>query len=363
MRVGVNGCSFNHLPSGVMKRFAGLYGEIFADPTHEYVVFEPRDASLSNFFVPRQGVDFARTVLPSTRAVERLLLGSFYWNGALRDRRIDVFDTSYLPLVKNKRGTTFLTLHDIRFVKYPELYSLQRRLLARSVTRSALLHADVVISVSETMASEILEFEPRANVRVLPNAIEWGETEAGEKKSSPGRYVLAVGHLERRKNYPRLIEAFERVAKRGYDGELVIVGSPTDDAERTRACADRSAFKTRIHIRSGVAPPDLRQLYQGADLFVFPSLYEGFGIPILEAMSFGCPFVLSDLPVFREITIGKALYFRPSDPSDIAEKIWMMLTNVSLRLACRRLAEERRPVYSWKSVAKAYLSLLREFVP
>ena len=92
MRIGINGCSFNQHPSGAVQRFAGLYREVFRDSTNEYVVFEPRDASLRTYFDPSVRATFVRTPLPSDRSAERALVGEVYWRRALRKERIEVVD-------------------------------------------------------------------------------------------------------------------------------------------------------------------------------------------------------------------------------------------------------------------------------
>src|SRR5262249_36150905 len=146
-----------------------------------------------------------------------------------------------------------------------------------------------------------------------------------QKYALEDEFILAVGHLERRKNYLRLIDAISRLREGGCHSSLVIVGN---DSGSKNAIEHRIASKNvsnHVKILSHVSNYELICLYKLCGLVVFPSAYEGFGIPILEAMAARRPIVLSDIPVFREITQNRGVYFPYHDVETMAEAIHNVL--------------------------------------
>jgi glycosyltransferase involved in cell wall biosynthesis len=346
MRIAINATCFSNRPTGARNRFVGIYGKLFQLLAHdEFYVYEPVDIRISTWFPPRSNVHFIATGQRSELPGQRYLSGKLFWSSELKRLKPDVFETSHLPLVRSPVGRTIQTIHDIRYLRHPELYSVFRRLINQTVLRTALNRADLIVTVSHAMRKELLEFHPKANVRVVYNGFD-GSTygllsdqkarEIAQKLKVPPNFLLSVGHLEKRKNYPRLLQALKRINQRGHDFHLVIVGNVGDEmAEIHRQIALLDLSKN-VQILRYLEDPELRALYSLCRLFVFPSSYEGFGIPILEAMASGCPFVLSNLPVFREITEDRCVYFDPHNTESLAE---VLLRTLQSGLEMKKIAD------------------------
>ena len=155
----------------------------------------------------------------------------------------------------------------------------------------------------------------------------------------PSEFVLSVGHFEPRKNYLNLVTAIALLRERRRTVHLVIVGNDNGDLAAVQQYINALGIAREITILNGLSDFEVSCIYRLCKLFVFPSSYEGFGIPILEAMLAGCPMVLSDIAVFKEITEGKGVYFKPGQPDSIAAAIDGVLTSNG---ECERLVRYGR---------------------
>ena len=197
-----------------------------------------------------------------------------------------------------------VTVHDLALLRHPEVFNRWSRTYGRFAVPRVARAARLLIAVSEFTRDELVELlavDPQ-RIRVVPNGIS-----ALFKPDGPaadGDYVLAVGTLEPRKNLPRLIEA-----ARGLDAELRIVGA--------RGWGDVDVDESRVHWLGEVPDEELAILYRGARCVAYPSLYEGFGYPVAEAMACGTPVVTSTGGATEEIAGGAAVLVDPLDPSSI----------------------------------------------
>jgi glycosyltransferase involved in cell wall biosynthesis len=175
-------------------------------------------------------------------------------------------------------------------------------------------------------------------------------------------YLLAAGTLEPRKNLPRLIAAFAALPEEARGGRLlVLAGAPGWETQETFASV--SSHAQLVRTLGYVSDADLAALYRGADAFCYPSLYEGFGIPVLEAMRSGTAVLTSARSSMPEVAGDAALYVDPLDTADIARALRRLLADSALRgqLAQRGLERARR--FSWEETARAVLRALRSDPP
>jgi glycosyltransferase involved in cell wall biosynthesis len=360
LKVGLNATCLNERPSGAKQRFIGIYGELFKLlPEVEFVVYEPADCQIESWFDSNPNVSFRCTPIPSEGRIRKFLVGLGYWSDVFSKDQFHIFENFNQPLVKAPNGRTLLTIHDIRRI-YHDWSSWEGNVYKATLARD-LRVADHVITVSQAMKDEILDFYPSASVSVLYNGLNASEFSSvtptdikatSQKYNLPSEFVLAVGHHEKRKNYLNLIESFARLRDRGIARNLVIVGN---DSGEQRAIKERILFENLsgfVTVLSGLSDLEVRCAFKLSSLLVFPSSYEGFGIPILEAMAAGCPMALSDIPVFREITQNQGVYFFHQDPNSIALAIDEALTSNSNR--------ERQIYYGYKRVQEFNFNRLAE---
>jgi glycosyltransferase involved in cell wall biosynthesis len=360
MRVGLNATSLNDRPSGAKQRFIGLYRALAARrPDIDLIVFEPADCHVATWFEGLPNVHARATPLPSADRVRRTALGLRFWRGALKHEQLDLFEHFHLPLVKAPDCPTILTIHDPRSVR-PEVPPL-RRAIPMLVFRHAVAGADHLVTVSETMRQELRGLGAVLPITSIYNGIDpepFGRKEPGRAKATRSQlglsepFLLAVGHLEERKNYARLIEAVAHLRGTGRAIGLVIVGNDAGLGNILTEQIGRCGLSKNIKLLEGIAEEQLVDLYALAEIVVFPSRYEGFGIPILEAMAARRPLVLSDIPVFRELTESRGAYFPPEDSQAMADGIARVLDSPARQAELVAYGDERVRAFGFDELAR-----------
>jgi len=172
--------------------------------------------------------------------------------------------------------------------------------------------------------------------------------------------VLAVGTMQPRKNYDGLARAMEAFARRGLPHSLVIAGKPGWMADQVRAAIDATGFRNRVHLLGYVPLDDLPALYGAADVVAFPSWYEGFGLPALEAMRCGAPVVVSNRGALPEIVGDAAAVSDPADPHAFGERLVEIALDSSLRIRLIERGQRHAADFTWRRTAGLSLELLIE---
>jgi glycosyltransferase involved in cell wall biosynthesis len=266
-----------------------------------------------------------------------------------------------------------VSVHDVSFLEHPEYFPSFRALQLRYTVHRTVKAASRVLTPSEFSKRRILDAYglPDDKVVVLPNGVcasfrpisreiaqRWAQSSLG--LTAP--FVLTVGDLQPRKNHASLIRAFEKLI-RAYPQlphHLVIVGKETWHGAAIRAAARKSSVSDRIHFTGFVSDPDLLKLYGACDLFVYPSFYEGFGLPILEAMACGRAVACSNTSAMPEVADSAALLFDPHSDDDLLLTMRDLLLNPELRARMERLGAQRAPMFSWEKTAAKTLDLYYE---
>ncbi len=281
---------------------------------------------------------------------------------------LDIFHSPDFVLPPVRRGVRIVTVHDLAFLIHPECADHHlREFLERAVPRSA-AEADYIIADSENTRNDViclLDAKPD-RVFVVHGGVDSSfrpassdaVTEVRNTYELNDRYVLAVGVIEPRKNFPRLIEAYSRFrARTGMDCQLVIAGGKGWLSEETFSQAERSPFPSDIRFTGYVPDKDLAALYTGAELFAYPSLYEGFGLPVLEAMACGTPVVCANTSSLPEFAGDAALLVSPEDSDAIADALEAVCTDSGIREGLTQRGTERAAEYHWERSAEKLVGI------
>ncbi|MBI4141752.1 glycosyltransferase family 4 protein, partial [Candidatus Woesearchaeota archaeon] len=174
------------------------------------------------------------------------------------------------------------------------------------------------------------------------------------------QFILFVGTIEPRKNLTRLVEAFLHVKKKGL--KLVIVGEKGWKNEDFYKMIEELDLKENVLFTGYVPDKDLVQFYRAAEMFVYPSIYEGFGIPVIEAMACGCPVITSNISSLKEIANGAAVLVNPSHTKEIAKAIETVLKNKALQAHLAHIGQLRAQKFTWEKTAKKTLDVYRSVI-
>lgn len=276
----------------------------------------------------------------------------------LRRRRPELVHSPncFLPLRRPCPGV--VTIHDLAFEAHPHDFSRQTGWKYRTWTRRAARSAERVIADSHFTRDDVCErydVDP-GKVRVVPLAPALPLGTAPPPWA--GSYILAVGDLRPKKNLRRLIEAFRRLHADGLEHRLVIAGADIGEAGALREAAGDAP----VDLVGFLPDEQVDALMRGADLFVSPSLYEGFGLAVVEAMARGCPVALADATALPETGGDAAVYFSPLDVEDMADAMGSVLESATL---WRRLSERgraRASALSWERTAAETAAVYRELI-
>lgn len=263
-----------------------------------------------------------------------------------------------------------VTVYDLIPLLLPQNVSLKARLLFRWTTALALRAASHVIVISQATRRDLLTFfhlSPQ-KVTAIPLAADPGfhppsptEVERVRRRYAlPEEYVLYLGINKPHKNLVRLIDAFARIKHHVSRFTLVIAGAWDSRYPEPRQRVEALELENAVRFLGLVPEADLPVLYAGAALFVFPSLYEGFGLPALEAMACGTPVACSNTSSLLEVCGDAVFYFDPADVEAIAEALRQALTDSDLRAELRERGLARAAQFSWGRTARQTLYLYRE---
>lgn len=271
-----------------------------------------------------------------------------------------------LPAIRPRQTKTIAVIHDLAYHYYPEQYQYKDWLLLNIFGSLAIHEADALICVSQATADDVAKFYGRTkNVHVVHHGVDHERFTPHEGPASDKLiqtypvltkpYILYLGQIQPRKNLIRLMDAFETIASTMPDMQLVIAGGHGWHKKPIVAAADASPVRDRIHMLGKVDDALLPDLYAHASVFVLPSLYEGFGIPVLEAMACGAPVVTSDTSSMPEIAGDAAVLVNPSSVDDIARGI---REAYSMRESLREKGIAQAQQFTWETTARKTLDVI-----
>jgi len=262
----------------------------------------------------------------------------------------------------NRNVKKILTIHDLIPLLYPESYS--RNLARRWNTSLKLIinRADHLIAVSQKTKEDCIEYLniPPENITVIPNGysnafhpITNGEKVKKHIESTYNldKYILFIGRVEARKNLTTLIKAFHKLKKSGLSHKLAIIGGMGWQHEEVLREIKRLDLQSEVVFPGYVPEEDLVKFYNAADLFVYPSLYEGFGLPPLEAMACGTPVVTSNTSSLPEVVGDAGIMVDPMDVDALADSMQRVLTDDALHEKLRNMGITKAQEFSWEKTA------------
>ncbi len=247
---------------------------------------------------------------------------------------IDIYHglSAELPYNMPKNIKKIVTIHDLLFERYPNDYSFFDRFMHRIKTKYACKAADKIIAVSEATKQDLMDFYKIKDdkIVVIGVSFEFENNEIPQAVAIQKPFVLCIASFMARKNQMTLIKAFEKIAEK-VDFDMILVGNPKGNYYKKVAIAiENSNYKNRIHIISHLSASEIKWLYENALFSIYPSLYEGFGIPVLESIAHNCPLLASKIKSTEEISENIPLFFNPNSIDDLAEKMEYIYNHLNI---------------------------------
>ncbi len=256
-----------------------------------------------------------------------------------------------------KRCPELLTIHDLLYKRKSWLPSKMMWLQRELLIPISIKKADKIIAISEFTKCDIEHYytQSKGKIEVVYNTMDFGKYNNIILPSLPFDYFLAISTNYDYKNQKTIIAAFKRYCEMGGNKNLLFVGniSSSSEAGIVYNMLDE-AIKERILFKNHISNEELGGLYMNASCFISASLFEGFGMPVVEAMSFGLPVLLSDLAVHKEVSLGKGEYFSALDDEDLANKM------IKINFTKRTYSKDVKETYSGKNTAGKYIKLINE---
>jgi glycosyltransferase involved in cell wall biosynthesis len=360
MRIGMDARLADYTIGGIARYTVQLLRALWAlAPAHELIAIRGRRPSVPPPALPAHAEIPVRT--PPHHRLERYALS---WE--LRHAGLDILHTPDFIPPRPRGWARVITVHDLAFLRFPWTVTGASRRYYGGVHR-AVQEADAVIAISHTTARDLVELahaDPEkthvvylaAEPDLTPMDPEEARRAVAKRFGIAGRYALFVGTIEPRKNVAALLHAFNQL-RHDFPIRLVLAGARgwlSDDVFRI---LHDLALADGVDFLGPVPPGELRPLYCGAEVLVLPSLYEGFGLPPLEAMACGTPVVVSGAGALPEVVGDAGVVVNPEDPDDLAEALGWVLGNPAFQAELAQRGLRRAAEFSWERTARETLAI------
>jgi glycosyltransferase involved in cell wall biosynthesis len=312
-------------------------------------------------------------VLPLPRAALYDAWHVLDWPPLSRDREVLVLHAPSLAVPPKGGKRLVVSVHDAAPWLFPDTFPLRGRWFHHAGMRAAARRADIILTGTRAAADELLAHTrlPAERLRVIPYGVDhpYMEPEPEDVWAALQRhnlvdrqFVLWVGSLEPRKGLGTLVAAAATLARRGAAPTLVLAGYAGWRNSKVISPDDRAVLGPDLRELGRLPQPELNALFASATLFAFPSLHEGFGLPVLEAMVAGAPVVASDIPAVREVAGDAAVLVPPADTGAWAEAVSRVLESPSVQADLAGAGRRRAALFSWSKTAEATLGIYEELV-
>ena len=372
MKIGCNVQIVSALNTGVGVYADNIIRNLLQLPSpHEYYIFGNRTYLQQ---LPLTNANLIPTGTVVKKNWQRILWEQVILPQKISRNHIDLmFYPDHTSSLLRKKSYVIITIHDLSFLAYPKTFPATNRIYKSLAVKYSASRADKIIVDSQATKIECLRLlnVPESKIKIVYNGIDScfqkidDETRLEKisiKFNLPQKFILFVGTLEPRKNVVRLVEAYSLLrVKKNIEHQLIIVGGKGWLFEEIFKKVNLLSLQNNVRFLGYIAQDDLVGLYNLADVFVYPSLYEGFGFPPLEAMACGCPVVTSNVSSLPEVVGNAGLLVNCQDSEALAQNIFHVITDEDCRRRLIQRGVERVQHFSWHKSAKELLQVFNSF--
>lgn len=307
------------------------------------------------------------------RICNRLWRYTNFPKGSWLLRKKDVVHFTNFTVIPGTKGKVVITVHDLSFIRYPQFTEPKNLKFLKKIFTRSLERADHIITVSEFSKNELMDIYKVPSEKITPVLLgvddKFRQTHSEnninvfkEKYKTGDKYILSLGTLEPRKNIPTLIKAFDLMCEKNPDTpyNLVLTGMKGWLYEEIFASIKNKATKDKIIFTGYIDDDELPLIYQGASLFVCPSFYEGFGLPVAESMAAGVAVITSTAGSLVEVGGDATVKFNPEDATELYEKMQNVLSDESLRKDLITKGKKRAESFLWEKCAQETINVYKK---
>ncbi len=358
MRIGVDARPLAHPRNGIGRYTTELLSRLTQSSEHKWFLYGGH--TQDNAWLDLESVHW-RTYHSSYSGLNLLLAQTYFQNWARKDQ-LDVFwsPRHHLPLLLRSIPCV-LTIHDCVWHQRPDTMQLHRLITERLLTPASLQLATRIIAVSKATATDLVSLYPKLQPKIdIVHEASSLHPIAPSQSVRPA-YMLFVGTLEPRKNLQRCLEALAKLKTMGVElPHLVVAGGRGWKSEPLHKSVTALGLEQQVEYVGPADDIELSSLYAGCDFLVFPSLYEGFGLPIIEAFIFGKPVITSNVSSMPEVAGDAALYVDPHSVDEIADAMKRLLTDRGLYDALAFKTKPQAAKFSWAKAAEQTLDVIEQ---
>jgi len=373
MRVALNAqllsTASSYRTAGISRVIYQLLANLRTVPSGlDYLVYAPEGPENYHFL---KGHGLAHRLIPDTgRPAARIAWEQLALPLALRRDRADVVHAMGFVSPCAWRGLSVVTAYDLSFLRFPEVFNRANRLYLRHFAPSSFRRASRVIAISEHTRRDVIELcgVPPERVTTIYLAADERFQPAGSEALARFRadrdltrpFVLYLGTLEPRKNVITLVRAYHELRRQGAEHALVLAGGRGWQYEPIFELVQRLGLEQHVMFPGFIPPGEQALWYSAADVFAFPSLYEGFGLPLLEAMACGTPVVASNSSSLPEVVGEAGILAEPTDVAGFASALTRVLEDEETRARLRAAGLARARTFSWRKMAEETVQVYHE---
>ena len=376
MRIALNAQLLSTTPTYRSAGISRVVYELLAHlkdasgPDERYVVYAPRSPE-NRHFLRAAGLRARLTALPTDRPPVRIAWEQAALPPELLRTRADLLHALGFVSPLAWRGPTVVTVYDLSFLRFPELFNRGNRFYLGTFTPPSLRRADRVITISEHTKRDVVELCGVPPERVTPILLaadprfrpcDPREVAAFKaRKGLPERFILYMGTLEPRKNVGTLVRAYAELRAAGVtDCDLILAGARGWQYQPVFDLVEALGLGPYVHFPGFVPDAEQALWYSSAVIFAYPSLYEGFGLPLLEAMACGTPVVASRSSSLPEVVGEAGMLVSPSDPHELSAALRALLVSEDRQAHLREAGLARARTFSWRRMAAETVQVYRE---
>lgn len=368
MKVGVDATAIPANRAGAGNYIFNLVQALAKiDQDNQYVVFA-KPEHIAEFSIDQPNFHLLAVHIVQRRPL-RLLWEQFVLPELVQRYQVEVLHSPHYTTPIFNSSHSVVTVCDMTFFLYPKMHGIMKRVFFQQMMQISSKRADRIIAISESTGKDLLHLlgvtpdkihtvllAADDNFRPIGDCVKVGKI-CRRYGLQPGEFFLYVGTLEPRKNVPALLHAYKDLLDSGIQERLVIVGKKGWMFENIFATMQILGLENKVIFTGYVPDEDLPYLYNGARLFVYPSLYEGFGLPVLEAMACGTPVVTSNVSSMPEIVGDAGLLVNPHEHSQLAQAIECLIMDDDLHQSLKERGLERAAQFSWEKTAQETLKI------